>query len=314
VLIAVGPQDVATSRFAISPVANTVGAWLALDGHVPASGVAPWIALSRKRYSALLGRHRALRELTTVLRMCRGVPDFFARAPMDAGTGIEQELAAVRATPDAVVRAQFDHYGMGRELSGGRLGDRVADALRIIWTEIVAPDWSTVSAMLETDVLHRAGKLVTHGWSHAVEDIGPDLRWYAGHGIELRKMEGPHQHPGGAGLVFVPNAYGVQWLSLGPPTFALIYPARGSSRLWTAAPHQAPEHLDQLIGTTRAALLRLLDVPSGPSQLAAQLGVTIGGVGNHLAVLRGSGLVTRARAGRRVLYYRTELADALLQR
>jgi DNA-binding transcriptional ArsR family regulator len=52
--------------------------------------------------------------------------------------------------------------------------------------------------------------------------------------------------------------------------------------------------------------------PASTSQLVAQLSMTLGGVGDHLAVLRRAGLVSRTRSGRSVLYSRTALGDALI--
>ena len=59
----------------------------------------------------------------------------------------------------------------------------------------------------------------------------------------------------------------------------------------------------------RRLLLALLAEPAFPSDLAEQLGMTRGNVSNHLACLRGCGLVRTVPVGRRVRY---ELADPKL--
>lgn len=56
-------------------------------------------------------------------------------------------------------------------------------------------------------------------------------------------------------------------------------------------------------------LLCLLDGPHYPTELAAHLGLTKANVSNHLACLRGCGLVIGTQEGRRVRY---ELADSRL--
>jgi ArsR family transcriptional regulator, cadmium/lead-responsive transcriptional repressor len=58
-------------------------------------------------------------------------------------------------------------------------------------------------------------------------------------------------------------------------------------------------------------LLRLLDRPCYPAELAAQLGLTRANVSNHLTCLRGCGLVVAIPEGRRARY---ELADPRLRR
>jgi ArsR family transcriptional regulator, cadmium/lead-responsive transcriptional repressor len=62
-----------------------------------------------------------------------------------------------------------------------------------------------------------------------------------------------------------------------------------------------------LADPTRCAILVcLLDGPHYPTELAAHLGLTKANVSNHLACLRGCGLVMATPEGRRVRY---ELAD-----
>ncbi|MBC6459012.1 winged helix-turn-helix transcriptional regulator [Actinomadura sp. HBU206391] len=62
-------------------------------------------------------------------------------------------------------------------------------------------------------------------------------------------------------------------------------------------------------GTRRRMLLALLEGPAFPAELADRLGLTRGNVSNHLACLRGCGLVTATPDGRRVRY---RLADPRL--
>ena len=61
--------------------------------------------------------------------------------------------------------------------------------------------------------------------------------------------------------------------------------------------------------TRRRMLTMLLAGPAYPAELAEVLGVSRAKVSNHLACLRGCGLVTATREGRQVRY---ELADQRL--
>ena len=136
----------------------------------------------------------------------------------------------------------------------------------------------------------------------------------------------------GRGLLFVPSVFVWPKLALGldppcPPS--LIYPARGVAALWErpgrgargAAPGTASAPgtaaapgtaLDRLLGPSRAAILIALEEPASTTQLVATLGQSLGGIGDHLAVLREAGLISRARSGRSVLYRRTPVGDALV--
>jgi DNA-binding transcriptional ArsR family regulator len=67
-----------------------------------------------------------------------------------------------------------------------------------------------------------------------------------------------------------------------------------------------------LMGQARATILLAAAEPASTSQLARQLLMSAGAVGDHLAVLLRARLVNRTRAGRSVLYQRTPLGDALV--
>jgi DNA-binding transcriptional ArsR family regulator len=138
------------------------------------------------------------------------------------------------------------------------------------------------------------------------------VRWHADGRIELVRMPGPSHRLAAADLLFVPSAFSGGWLSLDPPrAYAVVYRAAGVADLWPERVPAAGDALDQLVGRTRASLLRALAEPATTTQLVAQRGLGLGVVGDHLAVLRGAGLVARARSGRSVLYRRTALGDAL---
>ena len=172
-------------------------------------------------------------------------------------------------------------------------------------------------------MVYRAGQLTSRGWAAALGDLHPELSWEQGQ-IVLSRMQGyPDTALGGRGLLFVPSVFIWPRLALGldppwPP--ALIYPARGVAALWerpgsasardaASAPGTA---LDRLLGPSRAAVLIALEEPASTTQLVAMLGQSLGGIGDHLAVLREAGLISRARSGRSVLYRRTPVGDAVV--
>ncbi|WP_412538179.1 ArsR/SmtB family transcription factor [Longispora sp. K20-0274] len=109
----------------------------------------------------------------------------------------------------------------------------------------------------------------------------------------------------------MPTLFGELIYYAEPPwPHAIVYPARGRADLF-GEPGAPATGLDRLIGATRARVLRALATPATTSQLTALLGVTLGGAGDHLGVLRAAGLVTRTRVGHEVRYSRTALGDAL---
>ncbi len=66
--------------------------------------------------------------------------------------------------------------------------------------------------------------------------------------------------------------------------------------------------------TRRRILGRLCEAPAYPAELAEWLGTTRANVSNHLACLRGCGLVETVPEGRRILYRLADLrvGDALV--
>lgn len=118
---------------------------------------------------------------------------------------------------------------------------------------------------------------------------------------------------GTAGLLLLPSVFAhkpVPPVSPDrPPTVA--YPSRGAATLWAPAPVADAAALASLLGAPRAGLLRLIEEPLPTVEIVRRLRVTPSAVSQHLRVLHATGLVTRARDGRHVLYRRSPLGDQL---
>ncbi len=325
--IEVAREDVMTSRFAISPLWELTQALrvLARPPSRDAAALRPWLIRVRDRY------HQLARDVDVAVLHALQPPnwgaDFLSPVPANVSTTIDDLLAQVRATPIDEVRREVaealsQQPDIGTRvraiLTGGQAAEYCADILAAAWQALLEPEWPTLRAILERDVIHRAGQLTSKGWAAALTGLHPQLKWQPGR-IELTRWPGQQDAAlAGRGLLFVPSVF--VWprlaLSLDPPwPPALIYPARGVAALWETAPPDgaaAGGALGPLLGGSRAAILRALDEPASTTQLAAILGQSLGGLGGHLAVLRRAGLLTRARSGRSVLYRRTAVGDALV--
>jgi DNA-binding transcriptional ArsR family regulator len=321
--IEVRREDLARSRFALSPLWELITALRRLassSGHTE-TALRPWLQRTRGRYQSLLLEV----NLDTVLALQPpgyGV-DFLSPPPLGVATTIEEQLDAVRATPLEQAHVEIEH-ALRRQpavdtrvrglLTGASVTDHLADVLAAAWQALLAPDWPLLQAILERDVAHRAAQLVSRGWAAALADLHPQLRWRDGR-IEFDKLPDQDGELGGRGLLFVPSVFVWPGLAVGldppwPPN--LVYPARGVAALWQASEASVGAGLARLLGRSRAAVLTALDQPASTSHLVATLHQTLGGLGDHLAVLRDAGLVTRTRAGRSVLYRRTPIGDALV--
>ena len=78
-------------------------------------------------------------------------------------------------------------------------------------------------------------------------------------------------------------------------------------------PPTASDALVRLVGARRASLLGRLSSPTSTTALVSATGWSAGSVSEHLSVLADVGLVAKRRAGRTILYWRTELGERLLR-
>jgi DNA-binding transcriptional ArsR family regulator len=251
------------------------------------------------------------------------MPDFLTPPPTGPLASFGEELATVRATPAHQITCDVEYLReeghSPPELEAfiadpsGEV-DRMCDALAEFWSRALEPHWPRVRSVLEEDVRYRARRLAEGGPALLFGDLHPSISWH-GDRIESDQVYCDDVELRGRGLLLMPSAFQVtRPTALTEPPWqpTLIYPCRGVAMLWEEAPSGGPEALAKLVGGTRARLLSALDAPRTTTELAGSLGMSPGGVSQHLSVLRDSGLVCGEREGRAVLYLRTKTADRLL--
>ncbi|MCX5197158.1 helix-turn-helix domain-containing protein [Streptomyces sp. NBC_00249] len=316
-----GVEDLADTRFAVSPLGEAVFSLRVLREPGLSALHLPW-------RRSVLGRLGTLDTglLLALVAQRRTLPDFLTPRPAGFDPTFEEELAVVRATPPALVRrdllATHAPDPLPAALAGaasaddGRVlavRDAVCEVLAGYWEVAVKPMWPQMRSLLEADMTYRARQLALGGARRLFAGMHPDLRWHDGV-LSVDRMIGHHHvEAHGRGLLLVPSVFAhkpAPPVSADEPPF-LVYPSRGVATLWSPAPAADAPALAALLGAPRARLLSALDEPLPTVELARRFRVTPSAVSQHLRVLHAAGLVTRARDGRLVLYRRSPLGDQL---
>jgi DNA-binding transcriptional ArsR family regulator len=315
-------EDLADTRFTVSPLWETA--------------LSLWALRDPGRYAMHLPWLRAvIRELdpedTRLLLSLVGpdfaLPDFITPAPGAFAPRFEDELATVRDTPLDVVRRDLKAAYAPQPLADtlraadepndrpvGALLDTICDLLARHWEVALAPAWPQMRLVLEGDMTYRAQQLAKGGARLLFADMHPNLRWREGV-LYIEELIGHHHIPAsGRGLLLIPSIFAYKPVPPLVPEEAprLAYPSRGIGTLWAPAPEGDAKALSSLLGPARARLLNLIAEPLPTVDIARRLKVTPSAVSQHLKVLHATGLVSRARAGRYVLYRRSELGDRLV--
>ncbi|MFI7130913.1 transcriptional regulator [Nonomuraea sp. NPDC050153] len=307
-------DTLAGSRFVVSPLAEAIASLLTLAAGTAAHPAGKeWLAAHVPAY-----RERLDPITASLVRAALGqewLADFCTPPPSGDRRTFAEELDRLRRTPPEVARADVAVSTRGSlpaELDRSDLPERMADLLEWVWTRTVLPHWPRRRRIIEADIVSRTSQLGHSGWAAALEDLRPGLRWLGDGRLQINARNYPPREISGARLLFVPVTPGHAWVAWDEPhTYAVIYPCSGVLAEPDRPP--VPESLGRLLGTARAGVLVLLGTPKSTTQLVALTGQGLGSVGRHLSVLLDAHLVRRRRAGRSVLYYRTEAGDVLVR-
>jgi DNA-binding transcriptional ArsR family regulator len=280
---------------------------------------APWPYTGWSRHAwRVLTERPATAPAALYTRTGPWYPDFLGPVPPSASPTIEEELAALRATPADVIAEQIPRYHDPADLPDWLRPfvtdrqaalDRLADGVQAYWDAAIAPWWPAMRAALDEEVLHRARALAADGPDALLADLHERVRWDRPV-LTLVKPWDREFRAVDQRLLLIPLIFSRGALTFStdlPEVVAVSYQARGAAllaegRSAPAAAEPGTDRLAVLVGRGRAQVLRALARPATTAGLAATLGLAPSTVSEHLAALLTAGVVHRRRAGRRVLY------------
>jgi uncharacterized protein DUF5937/regulatory ArsR family protein len=312
-------RDLAYTRFAISPLWELVAAVRVLKGGADRVLHQPWLDQVTPRLSTV--DWQLFADLVPV--PTRFLPVFLAPPPTAPVPDLDVELATLRATPHARLRAAFERIPEIRTPATAVLLDdpdaglaRLVEQVRAVWAAVLEQFWPRIRTLAETDVLHRARRLTTHGAAALFAGLEPSARWSDDRlWLTNHRLVSGRRGLRGLGLLLVPSVFvWPQVLSVTTPDWqpTLRYPPRGIATLWETGTRATPAALAGVLGHGRATLLAELTAPAATIDLAGRTGLSPSGVSQHLTALRAAGLVTAHRSGRFVLYARSSAGEALV--
>ena len=307
------------TRFAIAPAEELTFSLRLFRDPATAALHLPWIEQTRGLVADL-----DLLPLLALLPAQGYIPDFITPPPESPLDTIDDALERVRATPAKQVVRELNLF---ESQHGGTLPapaeplrqhprrevPRLVKTMAAYWRRAVEPHWPRILALLSADLRYRATRLTEGGPEALFDDLHPTIS-FSGDWLRIDMPWDRDVELEGRGLLLIPSAFSWQRPSvimLDPWQPTLIYPARGVALMWEEERAVAPE-LGALIGATRARILTALDAPQSTTELARHLGLTPGGISQHLSVLAKAGLATSRRERRVVLYARTARGDGLI--
>lgn len=267
--------------------------------------------------------HRDVALVASLLPPTAGgyAPDFLTPQPPAAhpSEALAAQLDLVAATGAERASREVGYcVDFGRRLpaatrdavASGTFARRAANGMRVFWRESVGDGWGALRDVLDADIAHRSEALARRGVGDVLGSLHRDLAW-DGRQISVRKPYDERRSVTGADLVLAPTALGwpgltVQVCDPTEPVFSYPADAIGERRQQRAAA------LDELIGPSRAAILRDLTLPRSTAELSERHSLTAPTVSHHLGVLLRAGMLVRRRRGRVVLYRRSARGDDLL--
>lgn len=304
-------QDLLRARFATHP------APLIELGHALAALQRNEPALARWRRTAARGFPAAARPLLELIPPAATGPLFLD----PVSTSLEEGLDLVQRAPAGFVAAELDRATAARrpppwlQLLAERDPQSWRDldrALRLAYRHLLHGNWPRVWGGFRAELSWRGRLIAERGVQSALSTLHPTVSW-RGPVLQIATATELDFYPAGAGLTLLPTLLwtGRPMIGAHPDgSTVIVYPAMTPLPLIDLA---ADDPVSELLGRTRAAVLRLTSRERTTSELASELGVSAAAVSGHTRTLREAGLIVTARAGKAVLHSLTPLGGQLLE-
>jgi DNA-binding transcriptional ArsR family regulator len=303
-------EDLLRTKFASQP------APLIDLGHALFALKRPSPVLQSWSHRTAAGLPRTARSLLDLVPASGTVPIFLD--PISGG--LSEGLEEVQRTPSAQVTTElYRLFPAGPPASWTALltmRDQTAwgeldQAMRLAHRHIFRDTGTQVSRSFQAELAWRGQLIAELGVQGALSALHPAISW-DGTVLQIRAVTEMDFYPDGAGLTLLPS---VTWT--GRPTIT-DHPD-GSTTLVYAALTPLPlidaddcDPLSDLLGRTRAEVLRAALAGHTTTELSRKLGISLATVSGHTKTLRAAGLVSTVRDGKSVRHLTTPLGGKLL--
>lgn len=281
-------------------------------------GPGGWSGLGGRRFRRVArGRLRpSMRPLFKLIAPTGQFPDFLT--PEVPAPGLDAAVELLMDTPADLIRdtlgpwlpAEVDDYMRGL-LAGKAVSRRaLGTAVREFHQLVLTPSAGKLGLRHSADLALRSRALLHGGVEELLGGLHPGITWNA----PILTTAGPTReiHLAGRGLLLYPSPLTADFLTLDVPERrpVLVYPCADLPP--ESDPDPTTDALADLLGRTRAAVLRSLTTAASTTQVARRTGISLASASEHTTVLRNAGLITTHRPAGTTLHSLTPAAYPLL--
>ncbi len=271
-------------------------------------------------------RCRALAAFPIAAAPGRAVVSHFSwsLSPTVLGDSFDEGMRSIEKLSRQQALAELAVFGRGPTEGAGAppylrhaiAGDREATVAlgrmtKGAYRAVLEPYWPDIQANHQIELVRQGRVMARHGVRAALGKIVPGARWN-GDCLEVDSPQRTTIALRGRGIVLTPSIF---WAGpplvgeLGDRPVVLAYPAPIDLTLGIGT---ESDSLATILGSTRAAVLRVLSQEHTTGDIARDLGISPASASEHTSALRQARLVHSRRDGKAVIHWATALGLDLI--